>query len=110
MIGNWHWNFKTNEIKWSDNLYTIYEHDKNAPTTLETYLKYIHEDDKNYVNSIFEETLRTKKFINSTYRIQLKNGTIKVLNSIGKIITNNNGDIVEIIGTCQDITKSKADI
>ena len=47
--------------------------------------------------------------MNSIHKIQLKDGSVKVLNSIGKVLTNKNGDILEIIGVCQDITKSKAD-
>ena len=108
MIGNWQWNYKTNEIKWSDNLYSIFGHKKTVPITLELYLDYIHNDDKDYVKAIIEESILTKKFIKSNYKIQLKNGTEKVLNSIGKILTNKNGEIIEIIGVCQDITKNKA--
>ena len=109
MIGSWQWNFKTNEIKWSDNLYTIYGHEKTIPISLDTYINYIHDDDKKYLNTLFEETIRSKEFKNSTHKIQLKDGSVKVLNSIGKVITNKRGDILEIIGVCQDITKSRKD-
>lgn len=107
MIGSWHWNLKTDEIKWSDNLYNIYGHKKATPITFERYLNYIHKDDKERLTTIIKESFDTKKFIDSIYKVQLKNGVVKILKSTGKIITDENGDIIEMIGTCQDITKSR---
>ncbi|MDO1513557.1 PAS domain-containing protein [Maribacter confluentis] len=106
-IGYWQWNCVTNEIIWSDNLYTMYGHEKSVPLGPETFSSYVHEADKNYISKNTELIIRDKKFHDSTYRIQLKDGTIKTINCVGKVVTNSNGDIVEILGTCQDVTESQ---
>ncbi len=103
--GSWNWNLVTNKLIWSDNLYSIFNLNKNTTVTYEIYIDFIYEKDKKYVNNNIELALQNKKYIDSTYRIQLKNGTIKNLKSVGKVITNEQGDVINIIGTCQDITE-----
>ena len=105
MIGYWQWNPKTNTVTWSDNMYNIYEHDKNEPVKYETYINYVHEVDKSTVISNLKEGMLDGKFRNATYRIQLKNGNVKTIKTVGKIITNKNGDVIELLGTCQDVTE-----
>ncbi|WP_298484251.1 PAS domain-containing protein [uncultured Maribacter sp.] len=107
MTGNWHWSTKTNKVIWSDNLYNIYEHDKNEPVKYETYINYIHEDDKDTIISNLKAGMQDGKFRDATYRIRLKNGKVKTLKSVGKIITDSNGEVIEILGSCQDVTESK---
>ncbi|MEO9893223.1 PAS domain-containing protein [Aurantibacter sp.] len=106
MTGSWQWNPITNVVIWSDNMYNIYEHDINVPISYETYLNYVHEDDKKDVSAKLKAGMHDGKFREATYRIRLKDGTIKTLKSIGKIITNKRGEVVEMLGTCQDITES----
>ncbi|MRI02367.1 PAS domain-containing protein [Kriegella sp. EG-1] len=107
MIGNWQWNPKTNEVIWSDNMYNIYEHDIKDPLSYETYLDYVHEEDKKDVIAKLSAGLQDGKFREATYRIRLKNGAIKTLKSVGKIIQNKQGEVIEMLGTCQDITERK---
>ncbi|RKR14044.1 PAS domain S-box-containing protein [Maribacter vaceletii] len=108
-LGSWNWDLITNELKWSDNLYTIFNHNKNTPVTYEVYLDYIYKEDKEHVTKKFEDAIAHKKYNNSTYRIQLKNGAIKTLKSAGKVITNSKGEILNIVGSCQDITQELAE-
>ncbi|WP_036152041.1 sensor histidine kinase [Maribacter forsetii] len=106
--GSWKWNIITGELKWPDNFYNIFNHDKNCPISYNVYLSYIHEDDRDAIEAKFELALKTKKFPKSSYRIQLKDGTIKTLSADGKVISNEKGKVVTMIGTCQDITDSIA--
>jgi len=106
--GSWNWNVITSELKWSDNFYNIFQHDKDDPISYEVYLSYIHEDDKEKIAAKFEHALKTKQFPESTYRLRLKDGTIKVLKSIGEVISKKTGEVIKMVGTCQDITENVA--
>ncbi|MEP2237334.1 MAG: PAS domain-containing protein [Maribacter sp.] len=106
--GSWNWNVVTGELKWSDNFYSIFNHDKNCPISQEIYLSYVHKDDRDAIAAKFDVALKTKSFPESKYRIQLKDGTIKTLCSVGKIISNEKGEVVTMLGTCQDITENIA--
>ncbi|MFV1448035.1 PAS domain-containing protein [Maribacter sp. HS] len=103
-IGYWHWNTASNEVYWSDNLHAIYGHDKNKPLNFETYISYIHKDDRAAISTKLSNAIIAGDFPNSTYRIQLNDGSIKTIKSIGKIVKNQNGEVLEMSGTCQDIT------
>ncbi|MBM1106079.1 PAS domain-containing protein [Aurantibacter crassamenti] len=107
LVGNWQWNPIANEVLWSDNLYNIYGVAKNELITFETYINYVHEEDRNEVISKLNAGMQDGNFRNSTYKIQLRDGTIKTIKTVGKIITNENGDVLKMFGTCQDITESK---
>ncbi|WP_286812919.1 MULTISPECIES: PAS domain-containing protein [unclassified Maribacter] len=103
-IGYWHWNTASNEVYWSDNLHAIYGHDKNKPLNFETYISYIHKDDRAAISTKLSNAIIAGDFPNSTYKIQLNDGSIKTIKSIGKIVRNQNGEVLEMSGTCQDIT------
>lgn len=107
MIGYWQWNTPTNEVFWSDNLHVIYGHDKQEPLTFETYINYVHKEDKKAVVANLESAMKTGDFLESTYKIQLDDGSIKIIKSVGKITLNSKGEVLEMSGTCQDITEVK---
>lgn len=106
-IGNWEYNLINGKVTWSDNLYEIYGHDKSEPISYETYLNYVHTEDKDFVTKNVQLAFSKKELKNITYRIQLKNGTVKTIKSIGKVVLNNSGEVIGMQGTCQDITETK---
>ncbi|WP_405410504.1 PAS domain-containing protein [Maribacter sp. Asnod1-A12] len=107
MIGYWQWNTPTNEVFWSDNLHAIYGHDKDASLTFETYINYVHDEDRDTVYANLKGAMESSDFPESVYRIQLDDGSIKTIKSVGKVIKNKKGDVLEMSGTCQDITEFK---
>ncbi|MEP1411742.1 MAG: PAS domain-containing protein, partial [Maribacter dokdonensis] len=106
--GSWKWNIITDELIWSDNFYTIFDHKRDTPISYDVYLNYVHKEDRKKISAKFESALKNKIFPESIYRIQLADGIIKTLNSSGKVIINEKGDVVSLMGTCQDITEQVA--
>src|SRR5665647_575933 len=52
-IGNWKWNIVTNEKYWSDEIYHIFGHSpQEFEATYDTFIGYIHPDDRDYVDNI----------------------------------------------------------
>lgn len=96
----------TNEVKWSNGLYHIYEHRRDLPITYETYFDYIYHEDKAHVERELKEGLEKGEFTN-TYRIQLKDGSIKTIHSFGKLLKGPDGQYTEMQGTCQDVSEIK---
>ncbi|TDT46975.1 PAS domain S-box-containing protein [Maribacter spongiicola] len=107
MIGYWQWDTPTNKVYWSDNLHAIYGHDKSDDLTFETYISYIHDEDRERVVSSLENAMLTGKFPESTYKIQLNDGSVKTIKTVGQIDRNNQGEVLKMSGTCQDITEVK---
>ncbi|NDV43734.1 PAS domain-containing sensor histidine kinase [Flagellimonas sediminis] len=102
-IGNWNWSTITGELTWSDNLYEIYGLSKNEDISYEVYLNHIHLDDRNLVEQKIKKAMETGTYDDLIYRIQLRDGTTKIIKSMG-IVKTDLGKTVEMFGTCQDIT------
>ncbi len=107
MIGHWQWFLPTNEVQWSDNLYTLFQHEPESDITYDTYFGYVHPEDKAYVTACVTESIEDKKFHGFFHRILLKNGTVRNIHLMGKIFLDEDDNVVEMIGTCQDVTEQK---
>tara|TARA_Y100000114_G_scaffold31562_1_gene27158 strand:- start:60050 stop:61522 length:1473 start_codon:yes stop_codon:yes gene_type:complete len=108
-VGHWQWDTVTNEVIWSDNLYTLFHQSREEDLTYATYFSYVYEEDKEYVTEQVERIIRDKKFYDFFHRIKTGQGQIKIIHLVGKVFTNARGEVIEMIGTCQDVTKQKAD-
>lgn len=97
------WDMKTNEISFSDNLYSLLGCEPQSfEPTAENYMKFVHPDDRHIVSD------RTKKTINDDtypleYRIIRKDGALRHFKSMGKIITDNEKSKLHV-GIDRDIT------
>ncbi len=107
MIGHWQWFLTTNEVLWSDNLYSLFHHEPESDITYDTYFGYVHPDDKEYVTECVTQSIADKKFHGFFHRILLKNGTVRTIHLMGKIFLDEDDNVVEMIGTCQDVTEQK---
>lgn len=108
MMGNWKWNVITNDVKWSNNLYSIFDFDsEQSELNYDTYFSFVHPEDKEMVTQHVETAIKIKKFENLVHRIMLEDGTVKTIKLMSEIFTNNIGEVIELFGTCQDITESK---
>jgi PAS domain S-box-containing protein len=104
-IGNWEWDVETNTVKWSDQLYKIFEVRPVKKITMDAYFKKIHPEDSDFVhNSILDAKVKKGEF-NFQHRILLKNGVVKHLLCRGMVKVNSLNEPVLIHGTAQDITE-----
>lgn len=107
MIGHWQWFLTTNEVLWSDNLYKLFQHEPESDITYDTYFGYVHPEDKEYVTTCVRQSIEDKNFHGFFHRILLKNGTVRTIHLMGKIFLDDDDNVVEMIGTCQDVTEQK---
>lgn len=107
MMGNWSWNMVTNVIDWSANMYNIFGRDANLLPTVpfDTYFNHIHPEDREKVSNFIDDTVKVNKFTDVLHRIVLEDGTTKTVHLLGELITNELGEPIEMIGTCQDVTQ-----
>jgi len=107
-IGSWEWNIIENSIEWSDELYRIYGMDrKKSLANYENYLKSIHPDDRESVNEIVQKAYRDHQPLDFFHRIILPDGDERILHGRGEVYLNDEGNIIRMIGTAQDVTERK---
>lgn len=110
-IGSWEWDVINNKIEWSDELYRIFGLDpKNFELSYESYLGYIHEDDRDYLNSTIQQAFKDHQSYHFTHRIICPDGKIKFIKATGKVFTNKQGVTIRMAGTAQDISEQQKNI
>ncbi|REG83462.1 PAS domain-containing protein [Algoriphagus antarcticus] len=107
-IGNWDWNIVDNTIVWSDELYRIFGMSREYfEATYENYLKHLHPDDREYVDGIVQQAYQDHRPFDFFHRLILPNGDERTLHGRGEVYLNNEGKIIRMIGTAQDVTELK---
>ncbi|WP_405296207.1 PAS domain S-box protein [Algibacter sp. Ld11] len=107
LMGHWIWNIVDDKVEWSSNLYNIFELNiKEVDLRFNTYFSFVHPEDKDVVSKYFDDAILGHGFTNFSHRI-LTNGKVKTVQLLGEVVTNSEGEVIEMIGTCQDITEQK---
>ncbi|MBI1183932.1 PAS domain-containing protein [bacterium] len=106
-MGVFEWDLHTNTILWDDKMRDLYEaenHDDDT-TSLEAWLKYIHESDiKNVLNTLeFYKKGHTQA--KTLFKIKTPSGKLKHIEASGLLIKDENDRISKVIGVNQDVTE-----
>jgi PAS domain S-box-containing protein len=103
-IGVYDINLITGEVIFTDKMHHIYG--ASEPLPKESYVSMIHPDDLEMRDKAHEKALQTGK-LEYQYRIVLKDGSIRWIDSHAKLYYNNEGVAIRRIGTIQDVTEQK---
>lgn len=105
-MGHWQWDLRTNDVIWSDSLYKIFGRNEVGGLKYDTYFSYVHPDDIEYVTERVQTSIADKKFHHFFHKILLRDGRVKTIHLVGQIFTNDNDEVIEMVGTCQDVTEN----
>lgn len=107
-IGNWETSLSDYSVVWSLETYKIFELDSSKyHPNHESFLTFVHPDDKTMVHNAFINSLNTKGYNFIEHRIITSKGTLKHVEERWKIIYDEQGLPISTFGTCQDITERK---
>ncbi len=106
-IGNWNWDLVNGETYWSDELYHIFGRNPQKSVSHNEFLKYIHPDDREYVDKKINKGLSEESKIGINYRIILDNGEERTIHAQAKVIFDEQNAPVRVKGIIQDITELK---
>ncbi|OWW25712.1 hypothetical protein B4Q04_08905 [Zobellia sp. OII3] len=108
MMASWKWDTVADKVKWSQNFYKILELDEDiSDLNFDSYYRFVHPKDIKIVDQHFENVENDKKWESFTHRIITTSGKVKTIQLFGEVFTNEKGQIIEMIGTCQDVTEIK---
>lgn len=107
-IGNWSLDLKTNTLQWSDEVFRIFEIDKEKfEASYEQFLNAIHPEDRDAVNEAYANSLMRKEKYDITHRLLMKDGRVKYVIEQGESDFNKDGTPMRSIGTIQDVTQQQ---
>lgn len=105
-IGSWEYYLHNQQVIWSDELYNIFGIERKE-VTLQDYFNIIQPDQIGLFRSTIEKVFLEKKEQSVEHRIITPQGEEKYILGIGKPVFNEEGKVVALRGTAQDITERK---
>ena len=107
--GIWAWDPRSEKVlHCSDEMFRIFGLDpRTSSPTRETFWQQMHPEDRNWVIEKFEKSLREKVDSFAEYRAILPDGTVRHINALGHPVLNEDGELIEFVGTAIDVTERK---
>lgn len=107
-VGNWQTDLETLNVIWSEENYHTFELDSATfYPTHESFLSYVHPEDRELVNDAFFKSFSSKEFNSVEHRIITAKGNLKYLEERWIVSFNEQGIPISVFGTTQDITERK---
>jgi two-component system cell cycle sensor histidine kinase/response regulator CckA len=105
-LGSWEWDIVANRVTWSDELYRLFGLKPGQfGSTYEAFIEYVHPDDRAPIQAGVDRARKRGEPFAQTHRIVRPDGTQRTVTSQGKVIVDEGGRPVRMLGTCQDVTE-----
>jgi two-component system, cell cycle sensor histidine kinase and response regulator CckA len=69
--------------------------------------KDIHPDDRERIRQVFKETIRTGVGQHAEYRLMAKDGTIRIIESKGGVVRDDEGNATQVVVVSRDVTEKR---
>ncbi len=104
-MGSWELDLVENVLTWSDEMYRIFEVDpERFGASYEAFLDTLHPDDRERVNQVYTQSLKTREPYEVEHRLLFPDGRIKHVIERCETFCNVEGGLLRSVGTTQDIT------
>lgn len=108
-VGSWELDLVSGVLRWSDEIYRIFELDRAAfGASYEAFLAVVHPDDRARIDATYRESLVTRRSYAATHRLLLPNGRVKHVHQRCQTHYAPDGAPLRSLGTVQDVTAEHA--
>jgi diguanylate cyclase (GGDEF)-like protein/PAS domain S-box-containing protein len=105
-FGSWELDLVANKLKWSDQIFRIFEIDRDRfGASYEAFLNAVHPDDREKVERAYAESLQDRKPYRIIHRLQMPDGRIKWVEERCSSTFDETGKPLRSLGTVQDVTE-----
>ncbi len=105
-MGSWNYDIKADKLTWSEESYNVFDTDKQTfVETHDSFLHLIDEKDREFVLQTSKHTQETGEAFTLEYHITTPKGEKRVILEHGYGQKDDNGKIIRLFGTAQDITE-----
>jgi PAS domain S-box-containing protein len=107
-VGSWTNDLVTNEVVWSDELFRILGVAPNqVEASYEGFLRRVHPDDRERCRVAVQEAIASGAPQNVEYRILRADGVQRTLHARVFVVADEQGQVIRLTGTTQDVTERK---
>jgi PAS domain S-box-containing protein len=105
-IGSWEWDIVSDRVTWSDELYRLWGREPGSEElSYESYLASVHPDDRALAERTVGQAYADRAPFAFEHRVPLPGGGVRCISSRGRVVTDELGAPVRMLGTAQDITE-----
>ncbi len=106
-LGSWERNVEGTQVSLSEEMYNIYEIDKNKTITARDLSGHSDEKNRQKIRKELQNAIANKTSFNFDHVLQFPNGRRKYVQTRGQVFLDEQGEVTKIVGTTQDITDRK---
>jgi len=107
-IGSFEWDLVSDRLVWSDGLYRIFGRDRDeGPVSFETFLGFLPVEEREDRRALLEELTRSGDSHSSEERYIRADGEERWQSSRIRVLRDDDGRPVRMIGACRDVTERK---
>jgi PAS domain S-box-containing protein len=107
-IGSWVMDIRTGLLLWSHEMFRIFGLSPAARTpTVETAWARVHPEDAGRLRPSIERDIQERREIQGEHRVIRPDGSVAQVRYWGRPVTRGRGEVVEYIGTVQDVTEDQ---
>lgn len=107
-LGSWQWDIAANTVSWSDELYRIYGlAPQSVEITYEGFLERVHPDDRERVAGLIAAAYQGNQPFDYEHRLIRSDGIVRTLHALGRVVRDETGRPIKMVGTGHDITERK---
>ncbi|TWB43810.1 signal transduction histidine kinase [Nitrospirillum pindoramense] len=108
-IGVWEWDLATQALVWDERMFQLYGVDPNAeqPLTYALWQSRCHAEDLGRMQAEVQAALRGETPLDTEFRIRLPDGTVRHIQTSGKVERDANGQATKIVGVNWDVTAAR---
>jgi len=107
-LGSWEWDISTGEVSWSDEVFRVYGYEPGAfVPTLDRLKEIVHPDDRAAFREAIEGALYRNEPYDYTHRIVRPDGVERTVHRRARVVFDDEGNPLQMIGTVQDVTERK---
>lgn len=108
-MGAWDWNITTDTIIWNEQHYILLGLKPEESTKSSGFfLQYVHPEDRANVDAALKKAVESSGIYRAEFRIiRADNGQVHWMNGYGRVVKQENGQAVRMIGVIHDISNHK---
>ncbi|WP_422858141.1 PAS domain-containing sensor histidine kinase [Flagellimonas sp. S174] len=107
-IGIWDYDIVNNVLVWDDNMYDLYQVNKeDFSGEVEAWESTIHPDDRERSLQAVQEAIEGKKQFNTEFRIKTSDGSVRHIHGLGKVFRDEKENAIRMVGANTDVSRIK---
>ena len=107
-VGTWHWDIKSGDVHWSENMERIHgQHAGSFSGSFEVFLQGIADEDSQRVRQAIQQALEGDGKYHVEYRLTRGDGSTGWMEAHGQVIYDSSNVPQSMMGICRDISERK---